>query len=70
MSRKGNCWDNAVVERLFRSLKQEWLGDEPLPTRDAARGAVIDYLARYYNHERLHSTLDYRPPAEFETMAA
>jgi putative transposase len=32
--------------------------------------AVIDYLARYYNHERLHSTLDYRPPAEFETMAA
>jgi putative transposase len=70
MSRKGNCWDNAVVERLFRSLKQEWLGDEPLPTRDAARVAVIDYLARYYNHERLHSTLDYRPPAEFETMAA
>lgn len=69
MSRKGNCWDNAVVERIFRSLKQEWI-DEPYATREHARHAVIDYLARYYNHERLHSTLGYRPPAEFEAMAA
>ena len=70
MSRKGNCWDNAVVERVFRSLKHEWFDDEPYPTRAAARVAVIDYLVRYYNHERLHSMLDYRPPAEFEAMAA
>lgn len=69
MSRKGNCWDNAVVERVFRSLKQEWI-DEPYPTREEASHAVIDYLARYYNHERLHSSLDYRPPAEFEALAA
>lgn len=69
MSRKGNCWDNAVVERIFRSLKDEWI-DEPYPTREQARHAVIDYVANYYNHERLHSTLCYRPPAEFEAMAA
>jgi transposase InsO family protein len=68
MSRKGNCWDNAVVERLFRSLKSEWI-DEPFATRQQARHAVIDYLANYYNHERLHSTLSYRSPAEFEAMA-
>jgi transposase InsO family protein len=68
MSRKGNCWDNAVVERLFRSLKSEWI-DEPFATRQQARHAVIDYLANYYNHERLHSTLNYRSPAEFEAMA-
>jgi putative transposase len=70
MSRKGNCWDNAVVERVFRSLKHEGFDDESYPTRTAARVAVIDYLVRFYNHERLHSTLDYRPPAEFEAMAA
>lgn len=69
MSRKGNCWDNAVVERIFRSLKQEWI-DEPYPTREHARHAVIDYVAHYYNHQRLHSTLCYRPPAEFEAIAA
>lgn len=69
MSRKGNCWDNAVVERFFRSLKQEWI-DGPYRTRDEARHAVIDYAVRYYNHERLHSTLGYRPPAEFEALAA
>lgn len=68
MSRKGNCWDNAVVERVFRSLKSEWI-DEPYLTRDLARHDVIDYVANYYNHERLHSTLDYRPPAEFEAIA-
>jgi len=69
MSRKGNCWDNAVVERIFRSLKQEWI-DEPYATREQARRAVIGYVAHYYNHQRLHSTLGYRPPAEFEAKAA
>lgn len=69
MSRKGNCWDNAVVERIFRSLKHEWLDEQRLP-KDVTQASVIDYIARYYNHERLHSTLDYLPPAEFERMAA
>lgn len=69
MSRKGNCWDNAVVERIFKSLKHEWLDEQRLP-KDDARADVIDFVARYYNHERLHSTLDYLPPAEFERRAA
>ncbi len=69
MSRKGNCWDNAVVERIFRSLKQEWI-DEPYVTREHASHDVIDYVAHYYNHHRLHSTLCYRSPAEFEAIAA
>ncbi|UPG93814.1 IS3 family transposase [Luteibacter aegosomatissinici] len=69
MSRKGNCWDNAVVERIFRSLKHEWLEEDVL-SRDEVRADVIDFVARYYNHERLHSTLDYLPPAEFERRAA
>ena len=68
MSRKGNCWDNAVVERVFHSLKSEWI-DEPYLTREEARQDVINYVANYYNHERLHSTLCYRPPAEFEAIA-
>lgn len=69
MSRKGNCWDNAVVERFFRSLKHEWLDERRLP-KEQVRADVIDYAAGYYNHERLHSTLDYLPPAEFERRAA
>lgn len=69
MSRQGNCWDNAVVERIFRSLKQEWI-DKPYATREHAGHDVIDYVAHYYNHQRLHSTLCYRPPAEFEAIAA
>jgi putative transposase len=69
MSRKGNCWDNAVVERIFRSLKQEWI-DAPYPTREHASHDVIDYVAHYYNHQRLHSTLCYCSPAEFEAIAA
>jgi putative transposase len=69
MSRKGNCWDNAVVERIFRSLKHEWLEEVRL-SKEETRATVIDYIARHYNHERLHSTLDYLPPAEFERQAA
>jgi len=67
MSRKGNCWDNAVVERVFRSLKGEWI-EKPYETRAEASVSVIDYLIRYYNTERLHSTLGYLSPVDFETL--
>lgn len=67
MSRKGNCWDNAPVERIFRSLKSEWI-DEPYATREEASRSVIDYLINYYNTERLHSTLGYRSPVQFEEL--
>lgn len=69
MSRRGNCWDNAVVERVFRSLKQEWI-DAPYANQEEAARDVIDYVARYYNHERLHSSLNYVSPARFEALAA
>lgn len=60
MSRRGNCWDNAVVERFFRSLKSEGLV-EHLPDFDRAERAVDDYMI-FYNTERLHSSLGYKTP--------
>lgn len=65
MSRKGNCWDNAPVERFFRSLKSERLSYCKFGTRGQARIEVIDYIS-WYNSERLHSTLGGVSPATFE----
>jgi putative transposase len=64
MSRKGNCWDNAPMESFFATLKRE-IGQSRWPTRSAAVNAIDAYIA-YYNHERLHSALDYRSPAQYE----
>ena len=66
MSRKGNCWDNAPVERFFSSLKREWTGDQLYRTRQAAIADVREYVAVYYNSKRLHSTLGYKTPLDFE----
>jgi len=66
MSRKGNCWDNAVVESFFSSLKFECDGGEPFSSRDSARRQVTDYILSFYNPTRLHSYLGYRSPMEFE----
>ena len=68
MSRKGNCWDNAVMERFFGSLKSEWTYDERYLTRVQAKDDVVDYIEMFYNSDRLHSTLGYASPAEFETQ--
>jgi transposase InsO family protein len=66
MSRRGNCWDNAVVESFFDSMKTELdLSERPLPV-DQAKSAVFDYIEVFYNRQRLHSALDYQPPVEFE----
>ena len=70
MSRKGNCYDNAVVERVFRSLKEEGFPDQPSETRAYAALGVIDYLAMFYNSQRLHSALGYQSPNAFEAQAA
>ena len=69
MSRKGNCWDNAVVERFFRSLKTERTNNRIYLTREAARRDVIDYIEMFYNSQRLQSYLGYRSPNEFERQA-
>ena len=65
MSRKGNCWDNAPTESLWGSLKVGRLYGMRFETRRQAMDEVIDWLT-YYNHRRLHSTLDYISPMQFE----
>lgn len=70
MSRRGNCWDNAVVERVFRSVKHEGLDDtvkeQPAET---VKATVIDYMEMFYNSHRLHSTLGYLSPNAFEAQS-
>jgi len=66
VGRTGQCWDNALAESFFASLKGECLDQQPWPTRTAARGATVEYIA-WYNGTRLHSALGYRTPDEFET---
>ena len=69
MSRRGNCWDNAPVESFFRTLKVELAAEGTWPTRAAAARAIHDYIERFYNTTRLHSTLGYLSPAQFEQRA-
>src|SRR3954462_840543 len=65
MSRKGNCWDSACSETLFGSLKVERRHGQRFQTRQQAKDEVLDWL-HWYNRKRLHSTLDYRSPMEYE----
>jgi len=67
MSRKGDCWDNAVTETLFGSLKVERLASLRFATRRAAKDEIIDWLT-FYNHRRRHSTLGYISPMDFEKI--
>ena len=69
MSRRGDCWDNAVTETLFGSLKVERLHGMRFGTRRAAKDEVMDWL-QFYNHCRLHSTLGYLSPMNFEKEQA
>lgn len=64
--RTGQCWDNALAESFFASLKGECLDHQPWPTRAAARHATVEYIA-WFNGTRLHSALGYMTPDEFET---
>ena len=68
MSRKGDCWDNSVVESFFGSLKQERVHWENYQTRHDAQQDILDYIAMFYNSTRLHSTLDYRSPNDYENI--
>jgi len=69
MSRKGECWDNAVVESFFSSLKRELFEDSIFETRTAARHAIFEFIEVFYNRQRLHSTLGSLTPADFERQA-
>jgi len=66
MSRKGDCWDNAVVESFFGSLKQEQVQWQHYPTRYAAQQDILQYISMFYNSHRLHSYLDYMSPHDYE----
>lgn len=70
MSRKGNCWDNAVVESFWASLKSELFEDYIPATREEARQMIFKWIESWYNRERLHSTLGYRSPEQFEAKIA
>lgn len=66
MSRKGNCWDNAVVESFFGSLKQERVHWRHYQTRYEAQQDILDYISMFYNSYRLHSYLGYKSPNQYE----
>jgi transposase InsO family protein len=70
MSRKGDCWDNAVAESFFASLEWELIEESDWHTHEEARRAVFDYIEVWYNRQRLHSSLDYKSPAEYEDQLA
>lgn len=70
MSRKGNCWDNAVAESFFGSLKQERIQWTHYQTRHEAQQDVLNYLSMFYNSHRLHSYLDYKSPNLYEAEMA
>ena len=70
MSRKGNCWDNAVMERFFLNLKMERVWQRDYANHLEAVQDITDYIVNFYNANRLHSTLGYRSPNEYERCHA
>ena len=66
MSRKGDCWDNAVSESFFHTLKVELIHQQSFKTREEAKTAVFEYIEVFYNRVRMHSANDYLSPVEFE----
>jgi len=69
MSRKGDCWDNAVAESFFHTLKVELVYKYRFRTREEAKRKIFEYVELYYNRRRSHSTIDYLSPFEFERRA-
>lgn len=70
MSRVGDCWDNAVAESFFATLKTELIHRRPCPTKAEARSAVHDYIGAFFNPHRRHSSLGYVSPMDFERQHA
>ncbi|HHE31686.1 MAG TPA: IS3 family transposase, partial [Chlorobaculum parvum] len=65
MSGKGNCYDNAVTETVFKTLKTEWMYGKRYRNQQELRQGLFDYIEVFYNRKRLHSTLGYTTPATF-----
>ncbi|MGW2370013.1 transposase [Streptomyces sp. NPDC001667] len=70
VGRTGQCWDNALAESFFATIKRELLGTCSWPSRALARTAVFDFIEGWYNSRRLHSSLGYLSPAEYEAALA
>jgi putative transposase len=70
MSRRGNCYDNAVVESFFSSLKNEVVHHRDFRTRDEARTAIFEYIELFYNRRRIHQSLDYETPLTYDQRVA
>lgn len=68
MSRPGNCYDNAVVESFFKTLKFELTKGVRYKTREQARTSLFEYIEVFYNRKRLHSTLGYMSPVDYEAL--
>ncbi len=68
MSRKGNCWDNAVAENFFALIKKEYINQNNFVTRNQAKLGIFDYIEGWYNTHRIHSKIDYLAPNEFEKL--
>jgi len=69
MSRKADCYDNAVAESFFSTLKNELVCGSVFESRDRARSEIFDYIERFYNRQRIHQSLNYRTPDEMEKLA-
>jgi transposase InsO family protein len=70
VGRTGQCWDNALAESFFATIKGELLEHRPWPTHTAARAAIFDYIEGWYNTRRRHCALGYLSPAAYENTAA
>jgi putative transposase len=68
MSGKGNCYDNAVAESFFSSLKNELVHHRNFQTRDEARSEIFEYIELFYNRKRLHQSLNYQPPVQYSPL--
>ncbi len=68
MSRKGNCWDNAVAESFFKTMKTEMVYHKEFKTKSEAKLAVFEYIEGWYNRQRRHSILGYLTPCQYEKI--
>ncbi len=68
MSRKGNCWDNAVAESFFKTMKTEMVYHQKFQTKAEAKLAIFEYIEAWYNRQRRHSALEYLTPCQYEAL--
>lgn len=66
MSRRGDCWDNAIAESFFATLEFELIEQQALKSREAAKTAIFEFIEVLYNRQRAHQTLEYKTPLQVE----